>query len=83
MSLPVFDDIVLDEHTTLTDINGLGDDDERLKCQAAALDAWMAETGGAWDEFEAREWDDNEGLFACVVDGTIAGVVIVTDVEAL
>ena len=85
MTLPLFDPIDLPPGTILVDVNSLPDG-KREECQGLALQLWMDETGEGPDEFAAREWDDNEGIFVVTEDGTldtIIGLVVVTDVEAL
>ena len=79
MMLPLFDDISLPPNTTLVDVNSLPNP-EREQYQGLALQLWVDETG---EEPPVREWDDNEGMFVVYESGTVIGVAIITDVEAL
>ena len=35
----------------------------RQQYQGEALGAWLEETGESLEDFQARDWDDNEGIF--------------------
>jgi len=80
MSLPIFDPISLPPNAVLVDVNSIADDVERAKFQALALGAWIDATG-TYEDFEPREWSDDEGIFVCYEDGVAIGVAIVAGIE--
>ena len=81
MSFPIFDPISLPPNAVLVDVNSIAADAERTRFQALALGAWIDATGGAYDDFEPREWSNDEGVFVVYEDGAAIGVVIVTGIE--
>ena len=82
MSLPLFDDIDLPPDATLVDVNTLSDE-YRNEYQARAFGYWMEEEGISFEDFEARDWNGNEGIFVVMEDGAIIGVAIIFDVESV
>lgn len=82
MSLPLWDPITLPPNLTLVDINSLTPESKRHECQAVALELWITETGESVEDFAARDWSDDEGMFVAYdAAGDIVGIVIMTDVE--
>lgn len=78
MALPLWDPIELPPDATLVDVNSIADEVLRGTLQALALEAWIEDTG---EDPTARDWRDDEGIFAVYVDGEAVGVTIVTGIE--
>ena len=81
MALPLFDPIQIPPDAVLVDVHSLTPDAEREKYQGLALELWIEETGEGPEDFAARYWDDNEGIFVVKEGDTIVGVAVITDVE--
>jgi hypothetical protein len=80
MSIPLWDPIDIPPEFTLVDVNAIEPEDERLRCQAGALDAWLEEEGLDYTDEVVRDWSSDEGAFVVVdTDGNKVGFTFILE----